>query len=59
MIYCKKCQGKIVLHAFSEGICEVCSDDIYCSHTPADLVCHNCAEDFNLCESCGKQIKDE
>lgn len=59
MIYCKKCQGKIVMQAFSEGICEVCDEHHICSHTPPNRVCNNCAEDFNLCESCGKNLKDE
>lgn len=47
------------MSAFSSGTCEVCGDEISCSHTPPDLVCHECAEDFNLCESCGKEIKTE
>lgn len=59
MIYCKKCRGKVVMHAFSNGTCEVCKDNISCSHTPVNKVCNNCAEDFNLCESCGKSLKDE
>lgn len=60
MIYCNKCKGKVVMHAFSEGTCEVCKENISCGHTPCDLVCQNCAEDFSLCESCGNKIeKDE
>ena len=56
MSYCKKCKGKVVMHAFSEGTCEVCEENISCGHTPCDLVCQNCAEDFNLCESCGGKL---
>jgi len=59
MIYCKECRRKAVMDAFSNGICGVCSEDISCSHSPCNLVCYNCAEDFNLCESCGKSLKDE
>ena len=47
------------MQAFSEGICEVCDEHHICSHTPPNRVCNNCAEDFNLCESCGKNLKDE
>lgn len=57
MIYCDNCKNKIVMHAFSNGTCEVCGDDIFCSHTPSDLVCNNCGVDFNLCESCGNKIE--
>lgn len=59
MIYCKKCQRKVVMDAFSEGICEVCGDDITCAHSPSDKVCYNCASDFDLCKSCGKTLKTE
>ena len=54
--YCDKCKGKIVLHAFCNGTCEVCSDDIYCSHTPSDKVCTTCSEKLNVCESCGGKL---
>ena len=47
------------MDAFSEGVCEVCGDDITCAHSPSDKVCYNCANDFNLCESCGKTLKTE
>jgi len=59
MIYCKKCQSKVVMDAFSFGKCEVCNEEISTSHIPCNVVCYNCAEDFNLCESCGKSLKDE
>lgn len=58
-IYCKKCKSKVVMDAFSSGACQVCGDEVFSPHMPVDKVCNNCAEDFNLCESCGKQIKDE
>lgn len=59
MIYCKACKNKVVMHAFSEGNCEVCQDVISCVHKPCDKICNCCAEDFNLCESCGKSLKYE
>ena len=59
MIYCKECKRKVVMHAFSDGICEVCKEIIQCTHTPSDKVCYDCAWNFNLCESCGKSLKDE
>lgn len=47
------------MDAFTEGICEVCDEHHICSHTPCDKVCYNCANDFNLCESCGQTLKPE
>lgn len=58
-IYCQSCQRKVVMDAFTEGICEVCDEHHICSHTPCDKVCYNCANDFNLCESCGQTLKPE
>lgn len=54
--YCKNCKGKIVLHAFSNGTCEICECDIFCAHTPSDKVCMDCSEELNICESCGDKL---
>lgn len=45
------------MHAFSFGNCEVCKEEISTSHTPSDKICSKCAEENNLCESCGKRYE--
>lgn len=55
--YCNNCKNKVVMRAFSWGECEVCGDEISTSHTPSDVVCSKCAEENNLCESCGKSYE--
>lgn len=47
------------MHAFSFGNCEVCGDEISTSHTSSDVVCSKCAEENNLCESCGNKIETD
>lgn len=48
------------MRAFSYGECLICRDEMCTSHTPCDVFCDVCSEDFNLCESCGNKIdKDE
>ena len=43
----------VVLHAFSEGECEMCGEKISTPHIPCDKVCNECSEKFNFCEVCG------
>lgn len=52
--YCTKCEGKIVLHAFSEGECIICNKIISTGHIPCDKVCDECSIKLNKCKSCGK-----
>ena len=40
---CRKCKNRIVLHAFSDGFCQVCGRHITCADTPADVLCGYCA----------------
>lgn len=55
---CDNCEkGKIVLHAFSQGNCEVCNCEITTPHIPCDKVCEKCSEEKNLCKECGKEIE--
>lgn len=56
---CKKCEHMIVLHAFSFGNCELCEKEISTSHIPCDKICPKCAEENDLCESCGNKIIEE
>jgi hypothetical protein len=56
---CEECQkGKIVLHAFSYGNCEICNTEITTPHIPCDKVCEKCSEEKKLCQECGKEIKE-
>ena len=55
--YCKKCEGKVVMHAFSEGNCTVCNKEVQTSHTPCDIVCRECSLDKDVCMSCGEFLQ--
>ena len=52
-----KHDGMMVLHAFSDGPCEVCGKDITTPHIPCDKVCESCSEEHKLCTICGDDIK--
>lgn len=56
--YCQKCTGKVVMHAFSEGECTLCSSVISTSHTPCDKVCDKCSDAKGVCMSCGELLKE-
>ena len=57
---CDKCKNKVVAHAFSEGVCNICDGHVSTPHIPCNVICHQCGEANNLCESCGEKInKDE
>lgn len=54
---CYKCTKRIVLHAFSKGICVNCGEELVSTCTPANKLCSKCATIHNeLCECCGKKI---
>jgi len=52
---CEKCSGRIVLHAFSEGTCEMCGTDIQYHNTPCPTICMECAKNNNICRICKKE----
>jgi len=53
---CRKCKNRIVLHAFSDGFCQVCGRHITCADTPADGYC---ATMSNRCVHCGAALEPE
>lgn len=53
---CKKCQSKIVLHAFSNGKCEICKTEVVTVNTPCDKLCEKCSNEHKKCKSCGLDI---
>lgn len=54
---CYNCNHKIVLHAFSKGICKICGKELVSPHIPADKLCESCSTlHKNICQSCGKVI---
>ena len=57
--YCKKCEHQVVLHAFSFGNCELCGTEVSTGHIPVNRICDKCAEENDLCESCGNKIEKE
>ena len=58
-LICKNCENRIVMHAFSEGMCEICDIKIISTHTPSDKVCNNCSLEFGVCYVCGKKIVED
>lgn len=57
--YCNNCKNKVVMHAFSFGNCEICGEEISTEHIPCNQICLKCAEENNLCESCGIKIETD
>lgn len=47
------------MHAFSFGNCELCNEEIGTSHIPCNKICDKCAEENDLCESCGNKIETD
>lgn len=56
---CKDCKGQVVMHAFSFSNCKLCDEEISTPHIPSYAICPVCAEENNLCESCGNKIETE
>jgi len=56
MSTCKKCEGIVVMHAFSTSNCENCGVEISSPHIPSYTLCDNCAGD-NKCVQCGGKIQ--
>ena len=52
---CEKCmsRGRIVMCAFSEGLCEVCKSLETYGHTPPNKVCDKCSYEEDKCIVCG------
>lgn len=53
---CKRCEHRIVMPAFSEGICSRCGARIVSSNTPCDRLCEPCAIKLGRCARCGLLI---
>lgn len=54
---CNKCkEGKIVLHAFSEGECDSCGKEVITAHIPCDRLCEECSTDLKRCKECGDSL---
>lgn len=56
MSFCKKCEGIIVMHAFSTSNCENCGVEVSTPHQPSYKLCSNCAGD-DKCVQCGGKIQ--
>lgn len=54
---CKNCEHIIVMHAFSEGKCDICGGRVVTGHIPCYRICKGCSEKNSKCEQCGKKIK--
>lgn len=59
MSLCKKCEGRIVMHAFSNSECQKCSKKICSSTTPPNKICLECSKNLGKCEFCGGDIRNE
>jgi len=53
---CHRHKDMIVQHAFSEGKCEKCGENICTPHIPCNKICEKCSEENNLCEVCGTEM---
>lgn len=55
---CNKHKGGswMVMHAFSQGPCKVCGEEVVTAHTPCDEVCKKCSEENELCTVCGADV---
>lgn len=53
---CEKCNGKIVMHSFSNGECESCKSEVITSHMPCNVLCDKCSDEQHKCKSCGKNM---
>ena len=56
---CENCKGMIVMHAFSDGECEICEQKVVTSHIPCDKLCENCSTVYSRCKVCGVHMKDD
>lgn len=56
-LYCNECKSRIVMHAFSEGVCERCGRPIHNVNTPCDKLCLKCAKIKQRCAHCGKKLR--
>lgn len=52
---CKKCNGMVVLNAFSESQCKNCGCVLITPHIPSYKYCKDCAEKLNVCQQCGTE----
>ena len=57
MADCGGHKDMIVMHAFSQGTCEICGQQIITGHIPCDKVCDHCSDTKGLCRVCGKPVK--
>lgn len=57
-LLCTKCRGRIVLPAFSKGICKCCGASLVFANTPPDVLCPECAKKENRCMHCGATLKE-
>lgn len=55
---CNKCVNRIVLHAFSDGVCEICDKVITYHSTPCTKICASCSEKHCKCEFCGGDVSE-
>ena len=55
MLDCKKCNGMLVMNAFSYSKCENCGRDVVTPHMPSYKYCEDCADKLNACQQCGTE----
>lgn len=54
---CRACRHRIVMPAFSEGVCAICGTHILSANTPVDAICAECANREHRCAHCGRPLK--
>lgn len=56
-MHCHHCRHRIVMPAFSKGICQSCGKELVCTNTPPDVLCQECADSEKRCQHCGRQVE--
>lgn len=56
-ILCHACRHRLVMHAFSKGVCAICGAPIVSANTPVDAICAECAQREHLCSHCGRPLQ--
>lgn len=57
VLTCCACRQRVVMPAFSKGVCAICGVGIISANTPADAICQDCAKREHRCAHCGQFLK--
>lgn len=55
---CQEHKHMVVMHVMTESKCKICDMEFMTAHAPANLICVICSVNHDLCEVCGKEMKN-